>query len=78
MDLLAEIEGIKGFSVLALDWVAEDDVPTLPIEHLGNPSNTDSLTARVAWNVDQNKLVGDAVRRSAAKFPLKVIVRVLP
>lgn len=39
MDLLAEIEGIKGFSVLALDWVAEDDVPTLPIEYdepLGN------------------------------------------
>ncbi|KLP10691.1 uncharacterized protein Y057_9301 [Fusarium fujikuroi] len=73
-DLLAEIEGIKGFSVLALDWVAEDEVPTLSIEHLGNPSSTDSLTARVAWNVGQNKLVGDAVRRSAAKFPLKVIL----
>ncbi|SCO31781.1 uncharacterized protein FFMR_08015 [Fusarium fujikuroi] len=74
-DLLAEIEGIKGFSVLALDWVAEDEVPTLSIEYdepLGN--DTDSLTARVAWNVGQNKLVGDAVRRSAAKFPLKVIL----
>ncbi|KAF5642324.1 hypothetical protein F52700_3172 [Fusarium sp. NRRL 52700] len=48
------------------------------VETSGNPSNTEPLTAKVAWTTSQNKLVDDAARRVADKFLEKVIIRVLP
>ncbi|KAF4443430.1 AAA domain-containing [Fusarium acutatum] len=104
MNLLAQIEGIKGFSVPALDLVTEDEVTTLPIEYdeplsnehqkaagfkssvetSGNPSNTDSLTAKVAWTAGQNKLVDDAdkeftnLQRVAQPEPFGIDVSLQP